>query len=308
MVAALRTRTPSTPSRGRKSRTPEKSKLFAMSRPLPRIHELGDRSGFPILYHHGTPTSGRLYERWQTEGVRLIGFDRSRYAGSARRPGRDVASVAADVEAIADALALERFATWGISGGRPHALACAALCGDRLTAAASLAGVAPWGAEGLDWLGGMGEENVREFGLALAGEEALGPALEDGRAELLQKTPESLTEAWTSLLGETDRAALTGGLASFLHRGTGDAVKDGVDGWLDDDLAFASAWGFDPAEIARPVLIVQGGDDRFVPRSHGEWLGEATPGCETWFDERHGHLTLYEHAVPDVHAWLLEHS
>ncbi len=279
-----------------------------MSRPLPRLHELGDPSGFPIIYHHGTPTSGRLYERWQTAGVRLIGFDRAGYGGSPRQAGRDVASVAADVEAIADALELERFATWGISGGGPHALACAALCGERLTAAASLAGVAPWGADGLDWLAGMGEENLREFGLAVAGEDALRPALEDWRAGLLQTTAESLTAVWESLLGEADRAALTGGLASFLHRGTTDAVTDGVDGWVDDDLAFASPWGFDPAAVARPVLVVQGGDDRFVPRSHGEWLGEAIPGCETRFDDRHGHLTLYEHAVPDIHAWLLEHS
>jgi pimeloyl-ACP methyl ester carboxylesterase len=285
-----------------------RSKLFRVSRPLPRLHELGDPSGFPILYHHGTPASGLLYERWRTDGVRLIGFDRAGYAGSPRRRGRNIASIAADVMAIADALGLERFATWGISGGGPHALACAALCGERLTAAASLAGVAPWDAESLDWLDGMGEENVREFELALAGGTALEPALEAARTGLLQTTPESLAAAWESLLGAADRAALSGALAAFLHRGAGEAVKDGVEGWLDDDLAFASPWGFDPAAIARPVLIVQGGDDRFVPKSHGEWLGRTIPGCETWLDEGHGHLTLYEHAVPDVHAWLLEHS
>ena len=114
-------------------------------------------------------------------GIRLIGFDRAGYGDSSRHAGRNVGAVAADVESIADALGLERFATWGISGGGPHALACAALCDGRLTAAASLAGVAPWGAEGLDWLAGMGEANIEEFDNVLAGEEALRPAIERER-------------------------------------------------------------------------------------------------------------------------------
>src|SRR3954469_4964395 len=52
------------------------------------LHELGDPKGFPIVYHHGTPGSGTLYSRWETEGVRLVAYDRAGYAGSTRRPGR----------------------------------------------------------------------------------------------------------------------------------------------------------------------------------------------------------------------------
>src|SRR3954447_785740 len=99
------------------------------------LHELGDRDGFPVLAHHGTPGSGTLYERWGTPGVRLVAYDRAGYGGSTRNPGRSVADVVGDVHAIADALGFERFATWGLSGGGPHALACAALCDERLVAA-----------------------------------------------------------------------------------------------------------------------------------------------------------------------------
>jgi pimeloyl-ACP methyl ester carboxylesterase len=125
------------------------------------LHELGDPDGFPIAFQHGTPGSGTLYERWATPGVRLVGYDRAGYGGSARMPGRAVVDIVADIQALADALALDRFATWGLSGGGPHALACAALCDDRLVAAASLAGVGPYEAEDLDWLAGMGEGNAR---------------------------------------------------------------------------------------------------------------------------------------------------
>ena len=47
-----------------------------------------------------------------------------------------------------DALGVERFATYGSSGGGPHALACAALLGDRCAAAATLAGVGEYGRPG----------------------------------------------------------------------------------------------------------------------------------------------------------------
>jgi pimeloyl-ACP methyl ester carboxylesterase len=272
------------------------------------VHEHGDPQGFPVVAHHGTPASGLLYERWNTPGVRLIGYDRAGYGGSTRNHGRDVSSIAADVLALADALGLERFATWGISGGGPHALACAALCGDRLTAAASLAGIAPYGAEGLDWLGGMGEDNVHEFGLVLEGEHVLAPSLAADRTAMLAASPEDLFATVETLLGAADRAALTGALAEFLHAITVHGLEHGVDGWTDDDLAFAADWGFDPAAITRPVLIVQGGDDRFVPRAHGEWLAAHVPGCEAWIDDENGHLTLFESRVGDVHEWLLSHS
>jgi pimeloyl-ACP methyl ester carboxylesterase len=293
---------------------PERRKLTHVNRvDLPdgrslELHEAGDPAGFPVIVHHGTPGSGVLYDRWESDGVRLIGFDRAGYGGSSRSAGRAVAAAAADVEALADALELERFATWGISGGGPHALACAALCGSRLTAVASLAGVAPYGAEGLDWLDGMGEDNVDEFELVLAGEEALRPAIERDRGELLGTTPDGLREAWATLLGDADRAATTGSLAVWVHDCMTHGIRDSGDGWIDDNLAFVAAWGFEPAAIDRPVLIVQGGDDRFVPKSHGEWLAGHVPGPEAWLDDTHGHLTILEDLVPDVHAWLLAHS
>src|SRR5581483_666390 len=125
---------------------------------------------------NGTPNSRHLYgpacADAAARGLRLIGYDRPGYGGSSPQPGRTVADCAADVRAICAELGIGRLATWGISGGGPHVLACAALLPDLVAAAASLASPAPYGAEGLDYFAGMGQDNVDDMKLLLADEEA----------------------------------------------------------------------------------------------------------------------------------------
>jgi len=276
------------------------------------VHETGDPSGLPVIAHHGTPAAGLLYEPHaalaREQGIRLIGYDRPGYGVSTRAPDRRVEDCVADVTEIADALHLDRFATWGISGGGPHALACAALCDGRLTATASLAAVAPFGADGLDWLAGMGEDNHVEFGKALAGEEALRGFCEPTAREMLGAKPEELVQVLDSLLGPEDRSVLTGRFAEYLLECDHHGLASGVDGWIDDDFAFIEPWGFEVGDISRPVLLLHGEDDRFVPVSHGHWLAARIPGVEARINPADGHLTLFERRMREVNAWLLSHS
>jgi pimeloyl-ACP methyl ester carboxylesterase len=276
------------------------------------VHEAGDPAGFPVVFHHGTPAAGLAYEPHaelaREQGIRLIGYDRPGYGASSRARGRRVADCVADVTGIADALDLESFATWGISGGGPHALACAALCDDRLKATASLASVAPYGADGLDWLEGMGEDNHIEFGKALGGEDALRAYCEPAAQEMLAAQPEELVQVLDSLLGPEDKAVLTGGFAEYMLECDRHGLAASVDGWIDDDFAFVEPWGFAVADIATPVLLLHGDDDRFVPVSHGHWLAARIPGVDARIDSGDGHLTLFERRMREVNAWLLSHS
>jgi pimeloyl-ACP methyl ester carboxylesterase len=277
-----------------------------------RVVETGDPDGFPVVIHHGTPGCAVPYAPHDDDAarraIRLVAYDRPGYGGSLRHAGRSVADAANDVATIADALGFERFATWGISGGGPHALACAALLPDRVVAAASLASVAPFDAEGLDPLEGMGEQNVVEFQAVLEGEAALRPNHERDAAAFVAGGPDGLRENLTTLLSPVDRAALTGELAQSLYDSFAGAVAPGVDGWVDDDLAFVAPWGFDVGTIAVPLLLWQGVQDLFVPPAHGEWLAAHIPGVDVRMTDEDGHLTLFANRVPDVHAWLLERA
>ena len=273
------------------------------------VSDEGDPNGVPVLVHHGTPGSSLPYAPYvevaREQGIRVITYDRPGYGDSDRHVGRVVADCIADVHAIADALGLERFASWGISGGGPHVLACAALCDERLFAVASLAAVAPYDADGLDWLEGMGQGNIDEFGAVLAGPVELQAFLVEGRAEHLAATPEEMAAVMESLLGPEDRSVLTGALAAYMHESASFGMKDNADGWFDDDVAFANPWGFDVADINRPVLLLHGEDDRFVPVAHGHWIADRIPAVQTRINARDGHLTLTERHLRETHEWLL---
>jgi pimeloyl-ACP methyl ester carboxylesterase len=273
-----------------------------------RVHEAGAAEGPVVLVHQGTPMSGRLYEPHMRDaekrGIRLLAYDRPGYGGSSPAPDRSVADAAADSAALADALGIERFAVWGISGGGPHALACAALLPDRVVATASLASIAPIDAEGLDWLAGMGEMNLEEFAATRQGPEALEAYLEPQARESV--TAEGLLEGLRSLLTDVDAAVLTGDLGEYLAANMGEATEQGVAGWRDDDLAFDKSWGFSLSDIRVPVLLWHGEHDLFVPLAHGRWLAAHIPNVDARISDTDGHLTLMQRRVPEVHAWLLE--
>lgn len=269
-----------------------------------QVHEGGDPSGRPVVVHHGSPSAGVHYSEDAAlageRGLRLIGFDRAGYGGSDRRRGRRVADVATDVALIADALELERFATWGSSGGGPHALACAALLPDRCAVAISVSGVAPFGAPGLPWLDGMGAGNVAEFVAAMQGEAALVAHLGDGPEQLCDAEPEDLVPTWKSVLSPVDAETLTDEIAAHAILVMRHGLACGAGGWIDDDLAFLCDWGFAMSDIRVPTEIWHGAHDLMVPPAHGKWLAANVPGCDFHFYEDEGHMSLLAHHMPHI--------
>jgi pimeloyl-ACP methyl ester carboxylesterase len=268
----------------------------------------GDRA---ILVHNGTPNSRHLYPPWAEDatarGARLISYDRPGYGSSTPQPGRTVADAAADVRAIAGELGIERLVVWGLSGGGPHALACAALLPDLVPAAAALGSIAPWGAPGLDFFAGMGEDNVEDIKLYFEDPEASRRKGEQERAELLEVTPEQLLEAWKSLLSDVDVAVVRLDFAEWIVRCMHEGLAPGIDGWWDDGVAHMEPWGFEFESIKVPVKVWHGRHDRFVPMQHGRWLAEHIPNAEADLSETDGHLTLLANRFREVHEWLLAH-
>jgi pimeloyl-ACP methyl ester carboxylesterase len=264
----------------------------------------GPPDGTAFVFHHGTPGSGvqfgAMVEAASRRGLRTITYSRPGYSRSSPQPGRSVADAAADVARILDELSADRFVTLGWSGGGPHALACAARLSGRCLGAGTIAGVAPYTTDGLDFPAGMGPENIEEFGLAADGIAQLTPYLEEQALELATVSGEDVAAALGGLVSEVDKTALTSDFAQWVAALFRTAVATGVAGWRDDDLAFTRHWGFEVGAITTPLALWQGGEDRMVPFAHGGWLAANMPAARAHLYPDAGHLSLLVGRLGDI--------
>lgn len=255
----------------------------------------GPEQATPLVFHHGTPGSvvpWRAIERAaHARDLRLVTFSRAGYGGSTRHPGRRVVDVVSDTAALLEAIGATESYVAGWSGGGPHTLACAArLSGVR--AALVIAGVAPNTATDLDFLAGMGQDNLDEFGEAAAGEDRIRAYLDAARPGLQSATADEIITEMASLLPDIDRAVLSDEYGEDLATGYHEALRLGIDGWLDDDLAFLDDWGFELDEVSIPTALWQGTADLMVPPSHGEWFARHLAQADVTILDGEGHLSL----------------
>src|SRR5262245_21519570 len=187
-----------------------------------QVTELGPRAGRPVMYLPvgiGAPLSDEFGTTLDELGLRLLLPQRPGFGASDPLPGRTLRSFARDLDELADALRLDRFAVVGVSAGGPYALAAAHELPERVmvTAAVSSLGV-------VDGLPRRFRLPLRLVAAAPAPCALLGDALVR-RPWLLHALirRESLRQA---------QAAVRIGAAG------------GVRGLIDDHLVTARPWGF----------------------------------------------------------------
>lgn len=229
--------------------------------------EWGDFTGVPVLSMHGTPGCRLLGSRkvecgledlLRSLGIRLVTYDRPGYGRSGRQHGRVVADTAADVAMIADALGIDEFSVQGGSSGAAHALAIAALLGSRVRRVVCEAPMAPYEALGAEEWSRDQAAGVRSYVAAcLEGEERL-------TAEVAAEDVELRARASTDEPTEAEVFEQT---------------RDGLGGWIDDELAVLQAWGFEPAAIAAPTRVYYNPNDLVLPPQHAEWLARTIPNA-----------------------------
>ena len=263
------------------------------------VLDTGPRDGFPLVFHFGTPQGaapfGILERPAVGRGLRVISYSRPGYGSSTPRADASTATVADDafdVAAILDHLGLGEFVTLGWSGGGPRALACAAMLTDRCLAATAGVSIAPAAEFDGDIRDGMGEENVAEYTAAFTSREALEKFLTEEGTVFFSITADEVADALGDLAPPVDRAALTGELAEVMAATARAAGRQGIRGWLDDDLTHIRPWGFDLGAITVPVAIWQGTEDRMVPLAHAQWLAAHVAGARAHLVEGEGHLSL----------------
>jgi pimeloyl-ACP methyl ester carboxylesterase len=273
-----------------------------------RVEEFGEPGGRPVLVHHGSPGSRRLF-RPDAElaarefGLRLLSYDRPGYGRRARRESRRVADAIGDVRGIARALGIRRLGVWGFSGGGCYALACAAMLPELITGAAVFASFAPYGSPGLDFCQGMSPEYAAEVELFFTDNATARQHWRQDASRMLPGT--STPEGWMNRWGDAaGTGARTWQAACHLAASTRDSLADGDDGWWDDWTAVLTPWGCDLTATRVPVLLWHGARDRAVPVAHGQWLAAHVPGLTAHISESEDHASIEHDNKQAACAWL----
>jgi pimeloyl-ACP methyl ester carboxylesterase len=268
------------------------------------VSVLGPSDGYPVVWCHGG-LSSRLDARLAGDapaetGVRLVTIDRPGIGASSRHRGRRVCDWPADVAAVVEALAIDRFAIAGWSAGGPFALACAALLPERVTAVATIGGMAPL----------ESAADRRELGLPV--DRVLLPLARRApwlAALVLVPSRRMDAAAWKRgtlrSVPEPDRVALDPLPPDVAAGGSAAALGHGTKGTVDDYRAVGGAWGFDLGVVAAPVRCWQGDADTLVPRAHAHRLADALPTGTLHVVPDAGHFLVVRHGR-EVFARLLE--
>ncbi|MGD2073646.1 MAG: alpha/beta hydrolase [Gammaproteobacteria bacterium] len=253
------------------------------------------RRGRPVLYFHGLPGSRReallVDPPARKAGARLIAAERPGYGRSTFQPRRRLNDWPCDIEQLADALKLERFAVLGVSGGGPYALACARALPDRVTSAGVVCGLGPLTDRALR--GSM--RWLPRTALYLA-EKA--PLLLDA---VYGQPLTWLTRAGSSLplrllayrLGEPDRSVmLRPDTLAALMQSLREAFRQGPGGAREDARILGGQWGFRLHDIRTRVHLWHGDADIIVPPLHARYLDASLPRSQLALVAGEGHFSL----------------
>lgn len=257
----------------------------------------GPVSGAPVFLFHGIPGSRVLRHPddsiVEELGIRLIAPDRPGFGLSGFVKGRRVPDWPADVTALADVLGIRNFAVLGISGGGPYACVCAARLPERVTAAALVSSVSPVVTP--EMLAEMRVAN--RFGY-LVGRWApwflWHPLFRMYYADAARK-PEKLAKNHAADPRADHEVFTEPAVREMFVHNYSEAFRQGTRGAAWDTWVLAREWGFDLAEIRKPVFLWQGEDDVTVAPSMGRYLAHEIRNCRAHFLPGEGHLVFVSH-------------
>ena len=257
-----------------------------------------------LVWFSGTPGGAvpddRFAEQCAEKGLRLVMPLRPGYGQSTPRPGRRVIDFVADVDQVLQHLGITEVICMGGSGGGSNTLAMARAL-PQCRAAGVLVSPAPRDADGLDFYEGMALSNQRLWRLADQGEAMIRPALEVEAAKLADvNSIETFADNFDDSVAAVDREAMLAPDGPPMAASMSKALENGIEGWLEDDIAMTTPWGFALEDITTPVTFWTGRLDQFVSWKHTVWMAERVPGAHLHVHGDEGHISLKKNHFPEI--------
>jgi pimeloyl-ACP methyl ester carboxylesterase len=233
---------------------------------------------------------GRLLdEAARLQDVRLIAVDRPGYGSSDFKKDRRITDWPDDVAELADALKIERFSVVGLSGGGPHAQACAAAMPERVTSAVIVSGAGSPEAA----VDGRGRV-ARIFIKAML---AMTPLLA-WFAAMWAAFWAPRVRQWM-MPRSIDRVVMKRrDVREAFAEEVREALRPGGRAMAQDLVLFSRPWGFTPSAVGVvPVRLWHGDADRVVPVAIGRYFAREIPGCSATYVAGGGHMMIIDHTI-----------
>jgi pimeloyl-ACP methyl ester carboxylesterase len=259
------------------------------------VSEYGTRSGTPIFFCHGWPSSRTMAELTDSAArelnLRIISPDRPGIRNSSFRPQRKLLDWPPLLEEMADKMEIPEFRILGISGGAPYAFAAAWALRGRVPAVAVVSGAPPL-AELSDRSGLLALYRWLLF-LYPRHRELLRCSFHAVRPFLSVKVPIRFRPLLLKLLQPCD-ANVMRDIAAFeaCFESQRQAWRASADGLMVDAEIYARPWGFPLGETRVPVRLWHGRKDRSFHWKLAESLGQRFPHCTMRIVEGEGHYSL----------------
>lgn len=248
----------------------------------------------PIFYFHGFPGSrlevGFAHAAALRAGVTLIGIDRPGFGISTHYPARRILDFPQDTLAVADVLKIETFSIFGISGGSPYALACAARIPRRLKRVGIISGLGSVEIPGALRAMNFFNRNM----LTLAAKAPFAANLIVRRlTKALHRHPQAMVRWLMTVSPPADKAILRRpDVRALLGENFREALRGNASGIAHELALIARPWGFSVQDIAVPATVWHGTADDYVPLCMGEYHASMIPGCRAHFVPNQGHFMV----------------
>ncbi len=268
--------------------------------------EYGSPNGTPVFYFTGG-NSSRLEGEWfnnaaKKKNVRLIVPDRPGFGLSTFQPNRKLLDWPNDVLELANALSIDSFSIFGLSGGGPHVLATVYKIPEKIKKVAVISGTAPpemqdkfngmWPPVKLIFLTAKHLPVVNRFLLKqmsgfYSNEEQMmkrmKQALPIPDVELIERNPEVI---------------------KIFANATKESHRNGIEGDAWEWHLYVNEWGFQISDINREIKLWYGLYDQQVPIGMGRYFASVLPKASLVEVENGGHFSTINNYIEDVFDYL----
>ncbi len=265
--------------------------------------DVGPVDGAAVFHFHGHGSSRlealALADAAYKSGLRVIAFDRPGIGRSDPNGGDRLLDWPADIAEAADQLGIRRFAVQGMSAGGPYALACAHAFPDRVTACSLVSAVptpeiarrtGAWQRRLAWWVAYLFPNYLRRRLMQFRPDGV--PTMDMVRARMIR------IAQW--LGGEDRRLVEVPEMLDLLARTMMETAQQSGAGNRSEIERLVRPWGFDIRDIAVPVFLWHGGEDRIMPIEPARRMARALQNCVPTFYEGEGHFSVLVNRSQDL--------